>query len=129
MAGISMLLGTFLDFLAVPRIIIHLILFCIWLPFIFTPQVLIIEDFNITKSMDDALKFVKKRPVSLVLYIFLGFIFLFLLALIETMLGMHFIWEHKIISIIIVSLFILPYLQMFATELYIERYPVSKSRL
>ena len=105
---------------------VELVLFVFWALFIFTPQVLIVEDFNLIESMKDSVKFIRKYPLALVLYFSLGIILLFILLLVETLLGQYFIWEHKLISIVILSLFVLPFLQMFATQLYLRRYAVAR---
>jgi hypothetical protein len=125
MSALSIAVGVLLSVAGAPVIITQLALFIVWIPFVFTPQVLIIEDFDIADSMRDAWKFARKTPQALVLYVLLGFIFTLALVLIETYLGQYFVWEHKIASIVLLSLFVVPYLQMFATELYIRRYAVS----
>jgi hypothetical protein len=124
-SAVSIAIGVLLDFAGAPSMLTHFILFLIWLPFIFTPQVLIIEDFGITESLSDSFRFVKKAPVALAAYLVAGFVFLILLTALETILGQYFVWEHKIFSIVILYVFVLPYLMMFATQLYIKRYPVS----
>ena len=42
----SILIGTIFEFILMPRLITQLVLFGIWLPLIFAPQVIILEDFN-----------------------------------------------------------------------------------
>lgn len=122
---ISILIGTIFEFISMPKLLTQLVLFAIWLPLIFAPQVIILEDFGLGGAFRDSIKFVINSPLSLFVYIVLGAVLLLLFALIETSLGHYFVWEHKIISIFFISIFVVPYLQMFATELYILRYPVS----
>ncbi|MEM0372529.1 MAG: hypothetical protein QXO69_01670 [archaeon] len=127
LSAASITAGVLLTLLGAPAFLTQLILFIVWIPFMFTPQVLIIEDMGIIDSMTDSLAFVKKFPKALVLYFSTGFVFVLALLLLETFLGQYFVWEHKIPSIILLSLFVVPYLQMLATELYIMRYAVSKT--
>lgn len=122
---LSIAVGTILDFAGVHRLLTHVIIFVLWLPFIFTPQILVLEDFGINESIIDSIKFIKNSPMSLILYLVFGLILLLIFTIIETGLGRYFVWEHKIVSIIFISMVVLPYLQMFATELYLKRYPIS----
>lgn len=121
----SILIGTIFEFMSMPRLITQLVIFAIWLPLIFAPQVIILEDFRLGGAFKDSIKFVVNSPMSLIVYVILGAVLLLLFTLVETSLGHYFIWEHRIVSIFFVSIFVVPYLQMFATELYILRYPIS----
>ncbi len=118
-------IGTILTYIGAPRIIIQAIILIIWVLFIFTPQVIVLEDFGLIESMKDAVKFIENYPQALAKYIVAGFILMFILALIEVGLGQFFVWTHQIVSIIIVSLAVLPFLQIYATELYLKRYPLT----
>lgn len=121
----SILIGTIFEFILMPRLITQLVLFGIWLPLIFAPQVIILEDFKLGGALKDSIKFIINSPMSLIAYVILGTVLLLLFTLIEISLGYYFVWEHRIVSVFFVSIFVVPYLQMFATELYILRYPIS----
>lgn len=121
----SLAIGTILSYVGTPQIITHIIILGLWITFTFTPQVAVIENFGVTGSMDDAVKFIKDHPLPLVKYLVLGFISMFVLVLIEATLGQYLIWGHRIVSILLVSLVVLPILQIYATELYLKRYPLS----
>lgn len=121
----SVTLGTILSYLRAPTILIHIIILIPWILFIFTPQVAVIENFGIQGSMKDALKFIKDNPLPLTKYLALGFILMFLLVILEAGLGQYFIWKHKILALILVSFIVLPLLQIYATELYLKRYPLT----
>ena len=126
MGVISVLIGLIFNLLNIPDFVTQLALLVFWASFIFTPQILVIEDFNLINSMKDAFNFIKKQPLALVYYFTLGVVLVFLLLLLEVWLGQYFAWQHKIISIIILSLVVLPFLQMYATELYVRRYAVAR---
>ena len=126
MSVLSLGIGVVLTALNASYFLIQLVLFLIWIPFVFTPQILIIEDLEIFAAMRDAWYFVSSKPAALLIYFAAGIILVFLLLLLETFLGQYFVWEHKLVSIVLLSLFILPYLEMLATELYIRRYAVSR---
>lgn len=126
MSALSISVGVLFSLLGAPAFLTQMALFIVWVPFVFAPQVIIIEDMEISEAMLDSWRFVKKAPHALFIYMLMGFAFTLALVLIETFLGQSFVWEHKIVSIVLLSLFVVPYMQMFATELYIRRYAVSK---
>lgn len=121
---VSIALGVFLEAFETPRAVIQLVLVCVWLPFIFAPQILILEDLSVGEALGDSLNFVKRAPKQLATYLATGVLLLLALAALEFSLSFFFTWEHKLLSIIIVSIGILPFLQVLATELYIMRYPL-----
>ncbi len=120
----SVILGVFFDVLSLPVLAQFLILI-LWVLFLFTPQVIVLEDLGLLEAINDSLVFLKKKPVFGAFYLLSGAVLILFLLGIETFLGQFFVWEHKIVSIIIVALFVVPFLQMLATELYLKRYPLS----
>ncbi|MBI1974234.1 hypothetical protein HYS54_05460 [Candidatus Micrarchaeota archaeon] len=123
---LSILLGVVLDALNVPRAITHLILLVFWLVFTFTPQILVLEDLDIMLALQDTIAFIKRVPQAVPAYAVFGFVALFLVSVVEVALGQFLIWEHKVISLMLTLFVALPLLQIFATEYYIQRYPLSK---
>lgn len=126
MGLVSVAIGLIFDLVNIPDFITQLVILVFWSLFIFSPQILIIEDFNLIDSMKDAFKFVKTQPIAFFNYFVLGVVLLFLLLVLETWLGQYFVWGHKLISIILLSIFVLPLLQMYSTELYLRRYAVAR---
>jgi len=122
---VSIGIGVLLEAATVPRALIQLVLACVWLPFVFAPQILILEDLGVIEALGDSYNFVRKSLKELAAYIVLGLVLLFLLAMLEFGLSAFFTWQHKLLSIVIVSIGILPFLQVFATELYLMRYPLQ----
>ena len=123
---VSILIGTFLDFIYAPRFLTHLILAAVWLAVVFTPQILILEDLPLGKAINDTLTFVRNSPIALVWYVVFGLLCLFFLALLEVALGLVLVWEHHIITVILVSMLVLPLLEILGAELYIRRYHISR---
>ena len=124
MSIISVITGVVFSFFSLP-FLAQLIIFVLWVLFLFTPQVIVLEDLGVLEAMSDSLLFLKKQPSFEAFYLCVGFVLMLLLLLLESFVGNFFVWEHKIISIVIIALFMIPYLQMFATELYLKRYPLS----
>jgi uncharacterized membrane protein len=121
-----MVLGALFSYMSVPNFVIQLFMIVLWVPFIFVPQILILEDLGIQDAMEDSWRFITRQPMALVTYLVAGFLMVFALLLIETFLGQYMVWQHKIVSIVVLSIFIMPYLEMLATELYITRYAVAR---
>lgn len=122
---VSITIGTILTYLGTPAAITHAIILIIWVLFIFTPQIIVLEDFGLIESIKDSVKFIEKNPKPLAKYIVVGFVLMFSLTLLEVGLGQLFVWSHQIITVILVSVIILPFLQIYATELYLKRYPLT----
>lgn len=121
---LSVGIGILLDLFGMSKLITQLVLMAIWVPFMFVPQILILEDYTISRAMEDSFAFLKRSPSSFVIYLVTGVVLLAVVTGIETALGQFLSWEHKILSLVLVSMFILPFLQVLATELYILRYPL-----
>lgn len=121
----SLLVGTFLESASVQREMIQLVIAFMWIPFVFAPQILILEDLGVAEALGDSFRFVKNSRKALLAYLAMGIFLLMLLTLLEYALSFHFEWQHKVLSIVIVSIGILPFLQVFATELYLMRYPLQ----
>ena len=128
MATLTILIGTGLDYLNISNVITQLILILVWIPFVFAPQVVVLEDYNLKRSILDSIKFIKRTPRYLFYYFIVGFILVFLLTLVEVILGYVFVWEHKIITIILLSMFVLPFMIIFGTEMYLRRYPLHHTK-
>jgi hypothetical protein len=124
---LSLLIGVGLEAISMPREIIQLLIAVVWIPFVFAPQILILEDLGVLDALGDSVSFIKSNPTALLSYLCVGLVLLFLLAVLEFGLSFAFTWEHKVLSIIIVCIGILPFLQVFATELYMMRYPLQHS--
>ncbi len=128
MALLTILVGTGLNYLNVSNFIIQLVLILIWIPFVFAPQVVVLEDFNLKRSIKDSIQFIRRSPKYLIYYFIVGFVLIFLLTLVEVILGHVFIWEHKIITILLLSMFVLPFMIIFGTEIYLRRYPLHHTK-
>ncbi|RLG21608.1 hypothetical protein DRN74_01760 [Candidatus Micrarchaeota archaeon] len=121
-------IGVLFTYLQLPNAALQLIIFAIWLPFIFVPQIVILDDFSITKAIKDSFNFIVNNPKPTLFYFIVGFALMLILAVIEVLLGHLFIWEHKLITIFLLSLGVLPFMLIFTTELYLSRYPLSHTK-
>lgn len=125
LSAASIALGVALEYYNVPLEVTQLAIFGVLALFTFAPQILVLEDLGIFKALSDSVRFVRNSPRSLVYYIVAGALLVFGLVLLETGLGQFLVWEHKAVAIFVSSIFVLPFLQILATELYLSRYPVS----
>ena len=121
---VSILIGVFFDFLGFDWVA-QVFILLLWVLFLFTPQAIVIENFGLREAMLDSVNFLKRNFIHAVCYLVTGLVMLLVLAFLETALGQVFVWEHKVVSIVIMALFILPFLLIYGTELYLKRYPVS----
>lgn len=125
LSSASIALGVALEYYNIPREVTQLAIFGLLTLFTFAPQILVLEDLGIFKALLDSIRFVRNSPRSLAYYIAAGTLLVFGLVLLETGLGQFLVWEHKAVAILLSSVFVLPFLQILATELYLSRYPIS----
>ena len=119
-------LGTLLVFFNVPALLTQVLILIIWAAFIFTPQIMVLENFPLVVSMEDSVKFIKEQPLSLFWYLLFGCICLFLMTILEIYLAGYFTLMHKIITLLLTTFIFLPMLQIFAALLYVRRYGVAR---
>lgn len=122
------IIGTLLSVLQMPLWVIQLIIFLIWLPAIFVPQIIVLEDYKPIRAIHDSVDFIMKKPIGLGIYLGTGVALVFLATVIEWIFGSLFIWEHKVLGLLFIALFVVPYLQMLASVIYIQRYHLSHTR-
>lgn len=134
MAFLTVAIGTGLDYLShatgntLFRPIMQMLMVLIWVPFAFAPQILVLEDLDVAKSIKDSVNFIRRYPKMLFRYMLVGLISLMALAVVEVALGYVFIDTHKIITIVILSLVILPFMLIYGTELYLRRYALAHTK-
>lgn len=117
--------GVLLELFEVPHFITQVLLAGFWIPFIFAPQILVLEDYSASRAIADSVNFLRRSPSSFIVYLVTGLVLIFAVLCLEFALSSVFTWEHKILSSVLVSLLVLPFLQVLATELYILRYPLA----
>jgi len=123
---VSVGVGALLAWIGVPSVIIQTLLFIILAAFIFTPQIMVLENFPLVVSMEDSVKFIKEQPLSLIWFVVFGCLSIFLITLLEVYLASYFVLEHKVIVLLLTTFILLPILQIFAALLYVRRYGVAR---
>lgn len=127
MMVLTVVIGSIFDFLSLPTYLSQILFLVMFLPFMFAPQVVVLEHLRTLPAITDAINFITIAPKATMELLALGTISLFALTFIEVILSSIFLYEHKLISIILLSVLVLPYLIMYATQLYIRRYPLAKT--
>ncbi len=122
---ITVLISAVAGLLSLPSAITQILLFATWVFFIFVPQVIILEDYPLITSLKDSANFVSKNPLILFEYLLIGTVLLVLVAVTETVLGQFLVFEQNMVGVVLVSLIVLPLTQMYASELYLKRYPLA----
>src|SRR3989344_1586953 len=93
---LTIALGVVLDYYGVSRALIQLLVALVWLAVVFSPQIIVLEDFSLFEAVRDSMRFIKETPTALLAYVVFGFACFLVLALAETVLGSFFVWEHKL---------------------------------
>jgi len=103
----------------------HLLIIIIWLPFLFYPQVVVIDSHGFLESFRESFRFFLKHPLRTLLVFFVLIALIFCLLVIEVVLGQYFVYEHKVIGALLLSFFVLPFYVILTTEIYMKKYPIS----
>lgn len=109
----------------IPMELYHLLIILVWLPFLFYPQVVVIDSHSFLDSFKQSIRFFVENPLKTLLVFFALIILIFCLLVVEVTLGQYFIYEHKIIGALLLSFFVLPFYVILATEIYMKKYPIS----
>lgn len=118
------------SFLRLHNAISAALMLLLWAFFIFLPQSIVIKDLSFSQAMRDSAKLCRKKPLAIVLFYLSTLVLLFLLIVLEVLIGQTKIfWLPPIISAIVLFLFIIPYLEIVKANIYLTRYKLLLSGL
>ena len=110
--------------LAIPVLpIIHIISLLSYAVLFFFPYALVIDDYNIFTALHKTVRIFTKAPFRIVLWLSVMFVLLVLLHALSTLILPYAIAQYA--SFIIAALVVLPFSIIFASHLYMDRYPLS----
>jgi hypothetical protein len=111
--------------LTIPMELYHLLIIILWLPFLFYPQVVVIDSYGFLDSFRESARFFLENPLKTLFIFFVLVTLIFCLLVVEVVLGQYFVYEHKIIGTLLLSFFVLPFYVILTTEVYMKKYPIS----
>jgi hypothetical protein len=111
-------------------VIIAFTLLLLWAFFLFFPQIIILHDEEFMTALSDSVKFCLKKPVAVLFYYIATAVLLFLMVALEVLIGqLKVFWIPPLLSSIILFLFVIPYLEILKTNLYLSKYKLLLSGL
>ncbi|MCK4884246.1 MAG: hypothetical protein KAS30_05215 [Candidatus Diapherotrites archaeon] len=125
---LSLLIGSVFTKAEIPYFIASMLTFLVWMPFVFTPQAIIIGDMNVVEAMVDSAKFVKTKADLAVLWFAVGFVLLSIVAVFEALLY-NFVFFMPVVSFVVVTVFVLPFLEVLKTEIYLSKYNIMRASI
>ncbi|MCD6522715.1 MAG: hypothetical protein J7K68_03120 [Candidatus Diapherotrites archaeon] len=127
---ITFIIGLLFNVLSLPPIITALSMLLLWAFFIFLPQSMILKDKKFVDALRDSTRYCTKRPLAVIFYYAVTLILLFVLVLIDVIIGQFKIfWLSSIINATIIFLFVIPYLEILKANIYLTRYKLLLSGL
>ena len=95
----------------------------IWAFFIFIPQSLVLHEKGFRAALRDSAKYCLKKPLAVLVYYIVTCILLFALVLVDVLFGQFFLsWVAAIINSAILFIFVIPFLEILKTNLFVTRY-------
>lgn len=124
----SLLIGSVFTKAEIPYYISSIVTFLVWMPFVFTPQAIIVGDMNIIAAMADSAKFVKRKADLALLWLAVGFVLVGLVAVFEALLY-NIVFFMPVVSLVVVTVFVLPFLEVLKTEIYLSKYDIMRASI
>lgn len=116
------LIGTILvQAFGVSIFIVNAILLLLSLLFLFGPQSIVVDEDDIFESFQNSIEFMIKRPHAAVLTLLLSLALVIVVQFIELYLD-QFQFVGGYISIAILLLFVVPFVEVFKTQVYMQKY-------
>jgi hypothetical protein len=111
------------DFGIVNNIFVNIILFVITLLFWFIPQIIVIEKQSAEYSIVLNINYIKKKPVYFVYLFVTVFILTLLTYIIDVIFG---VFAGPIIATVFFVMFVIPFIEILKTEVYLGKYDLLK---
>ncbi len=128
LGAITFAIGVGTAYFNLPGTAMAFLMLLVWGFFIFVPQTLVLEEYGFIRSLKESAKFFLKKPGAVIGIYLISVIGLFVLVLIETMIGhLKVFWLSPIFSSFLLFVFVLPYIEFLKTNLYLSRYKLLTS--
>ena len=104
-----------------------LFIFLIYLPFTFVPVSIVVDENNVLNACMDSIRFISKHAFNLFYYWAIAVVLVFVITLISFALD-PILFMGKYMSLILNTMFVLPYLVALQTHLYLHKYTLMKPK-
>ncbi len=110
----------------VPVSILVLLLGIASLPLFFLPQAVVVEDLTVMNGIKASIAFIGKCPKAFLSAFILGSILVLAVPAIEYAIDSYFALMGSFISLILMTVFVIPFLETYKTELYMQKFDLLK---
>ncbi len=107
--------------------IVNFILFIAAIAFIFVPQTIVVDEKKAGQSIQYTLYFVKDNPISFLYVVLVSAVLLALIPIVELAFD-QFTFASGFISLLLLAFFVLPFLEIVKTHVYMTKYGLVKGR-
>lgn len=122
---ILLLLGTFLAAIGFNFFSIMSLLLIVSIFFSFVPQSIIIDEYNVPDAIMSNFEFIATNFLSFLFIIMISAIILAIIPIIEIGLDSYY-YIGSLITLIIVTMFVIPFIEILKTELYLKKFSLIK---
>jgi len=123
---IAALVSSLLIDYGIPIEIINLILFIISSSFLFLAQTIVVDEESLSSSVLSNWDFILKNFPDFILVIVIGAVSIFVLQLLEFVID-YFLLVGNFFSLLIALIFLVPFLEVLKTRIYMGRFELIKS--
>lgn len=119
--GLALIGMVLLQTFGVSIFAVNAILLILSLLFLFGPQSIVIDEDNIIESFQNSIEFMLKRPHAAILTLLLSLALVIVVQFIELYFD-QFQFIGGYISVAILLLFVVPFIEVFKTQVYMQKY-------
>ncbi len=114
--------------LGLPNFVIAIILFCISAVFMFVPQAIVVDEENTYNAMLNAMQFFLSNLKMSAFIVLVASVLVFFIPLIEIFFD-TFSFSGRFVSLFIILLFVLPFVEVLKTVTYLTKFELIKSHI
>ncbi|MBN1160008.1 MAG: hypothetical protein JXA43_02095 [Candidatus Diapherotrites archaeon] len=125
--GIAFIVQASVLYSGAPMHYANLFIFLLYLPFTFVPVSIVVDENNVIKACAESIRFISAHAFNLFYYWAVSVVLVLVITLISFVLDPIF-FMGKYASLILNTLFVLPYLVALQTHLYLHKYTLMKPK-
>lgn len=111
----------------VPVWVLALLLGIVSLPLFFLPQAIVVEDRTAINGIRAGLEFTVKYPKAFLAAFLAGSVLVLAIPAIEYAIDSYFALMGSFVSLILMAVFVIPFLETYKTELYLQKFELLRS--
>ncbi len=110
-----------LVFFGVPLLAVNFVLFFVSLLFLFVPQSVVVDEYRLSHAVQNSTEFLLRNPLTVLKIVFMSFVFLLILPLIEFVFDFVFLLGNYV-SLVVCLFVLVPFIEIVKTRLYMKKF-------